>query len=108
MNEPDFISPETFNHLVELAALALDAEEAEYLRGELNNQLKAVTELEAIPLDFDTPVTSHGVAYTAASSPAPRADTWQPYENPAGILEQAPQSEDGYFIVPDIPSTELD
>ena len=32
------ISPEVFNHLVDLAALALDEKEAEYLRRELNHQ----------------------------------------------------------------------
>ena len=36
----DYIAPETFNHLVKLAELEMDAEEAEYLRGELNKQLK--------------------------------------------------------------------
>ena len=108
MNDSDLITPDVFNHLADLAALAMDAEEAEYLRTELNNQLKSVAELAAVPLDLDTPVTSHGVAYTAESSPKPRPDVWQPYQNPACILEQAPHTEDGYFIVPDIPSTDLE
>ncbi len=59
MTEP--ITPELFNHLVRLAVLELPPEEAEYLRRQLNNQLKAVHELETIPLDPDTPITSHGV-----------------------------------------------
>ena len=49
---------------------SLSPEEAEYLRRQLNNQLKAIHELEAIPLDESLPVTSHGVPYTAAISPA--------------------------------------
>jgi aspartyl-tRNA(Asn)/glutamyl-tRNA(Gln) amidotransferase subunit C len=104
----DLISPETFAHLVDLAALQLSAEEAEYLRGQLNNQLKAIQELEAIPLDANVSLTSHGVPYTSANSPAPREDVWYPYPNPEDILGQAPQAEDGYIIVPDIPHTNLE
>lgn len=106
MNE--LIDQETFAHLVELAALQLDAAEAEYLRQQLNNQLNAIRELEAIPLEEDIPITSHGVPYTAATSPAPRRDTWRPYPAPQDILDQAPQVEDGYIVVPDIPHTNLD
>lgn len=106
MNEQ--IDRETFDHLVELAALQLTAEEAEYLRQQLNNQLNAIHELEAIPLEEDAPVTSHGVSYTAEISPAPRADVWQPYPDPQAILDQAPQVEDGYIIVPEIPHTDLE
>lgn len=104
----DTISVETFEHLVGLAALELDPEQAAYLLRELNNQLKAIHELEAIPLDDTIQVTSHGVPYTAASSPALRADEWQPHPDPAEILAQAPDNQDGYIIVPDIPHTTLE
>ncbi len=102
------INKETFAHLVDLAALQLTAEEAEYLRQQLNNQLNAVHELEAIPLDEDAVITSHGVSFTAEISSAPRADVWLPYPNPQTILDQAPQVEDGYIIVPEIPHTDLE
>lgn len=102
------ISPEVFDHLVLLAALELDLEEAAYLRRELNNQLNAIHELEAIPLDRSTPPTSHGVPYTTEISPSPRADEWDPYPRPADILAQAPETEDGYVLVPDIPHTDLE
>lgn len=104
----DLISVETFNHLVGLAALELDEEQAEYLRRELNNQLKSINELEAIPLDDEIVVTSHGVPYTAATSPLLREDVWQPYPAPEEILAQAPETEDGYIVVPDIPHTTLE
>ena len=104
----DLISVETFNHLVGLAALELDEEQAEYLRRELNNQLKSIKELEAIPLDDEIVVTSHGVPYTAATSPLPREDVWQPYPAPEEVLAQAPETEDGYIVVPDIPHTTLE
>ena len=94
--------------LVQLAALDLSADEAEYLRKELNNQLKVINELEAIPLDDETKITSHGVPYTAQTSPEIRSDEWIPDPHPEDILEQAPEIEDGYIIVPEIPHTDLE
>jgi len=105
MSDP--ITPELFQHLVQLAALQLDSQEAEYIRRQLNNQLKAINELAQIPLADDTPITSHGVPYTAETTPAIRADDWQPYPDPEKILGQAPKMDDGYIIVPDIKHTEL-
>lgn len=102
------ITPELFDHLVLLAALELPPEEAEYLRRELNNQLKAIDELEAIPLDPGMPTTSHGVPYAPAITPDIREDEWIPHPKPEDILEQAPEVEEGYVVVPDIPHTELE
>jgi len=104
----DSITPEIFEHLVLLAALELDPQEAEYLRRELNLQLKAIHELEAIPLDPDTLITSHGVPYTAAITPPIRADEWISYPDSGKIIQQAPQADQGYIVVPDIPHTELE
>ena len=104
----DTITPEMFAHLLNLAALELEPEESEYLRGQLNNQLKEIHELEAIPLEADTPITSHGVPYTPQITPQVRDDLWIPFPEPEKIIAQAPEAEDGYIIVPDIPHTELD
>jgi aspartyl-tRNA(Asn)/glutamyl-tRNA(Gln) amidotransferase subunit C len=104
----DEITPELFEHLVELAALELRPEEGEYLRRQLNNQLKAIHELEAIPLDPLTPVASHGVPYTPESSPRIRPDEWLAYPDPGKILAQAPDTDEGYIIVPEIPHQDLD
>lgn len=102
------IDPETFKHLVDLAALELDPEEGEYLRGELNNQLNAIHELEAIPLEGESTVTSHGVEYTAQIRQTLREDEWKPLEDPLAIIAQAPESDYGFVIVPDIPHEKLD
>ncbi len=104
----DPITPDLFDHLVQLAALELEAEEAEYLRRELNNQLKAIHELECIPVDPGTPIAAHGVPYTATNSQRLRPDDWQPYPKPVEILDQAPEVDDGYIIVPEIPHTDLE
>jgi aspartyl/glutamyl-tRNA(Asn/Gln) amidotransferase C subunit len=101
------ITKEVFDHLVELAALQLNPEQAEYLRQQLNNQLKAIHELEAIPLNEDVPISLHGVPYEETGSARPRDDEWIKYPDAQSLLEQAPQVEDGYIVVPDIPHTEL-
>lgn len=103
----DEITPQLFDHLVRLAALELSPAEAEYLRRELNNQLRAIHELEAIPLEDDTPITSHGVPYTPESTPPIRLDEWDPHPRPQEILDQAPESEEGFIVVPEIPHEEL-
>jgi aspartyl-tRNA(Asn)/glutamyl-tRNA(Gln) amidotransferase subunit C len=81
---PNIITPDLFEHLVQLAALELEPEEAGYLRKELNNQLKAIHELEAIPLEKNTPLASHGVPYTrmdTSSCPTSLTPTWNNSSN---------------------------
>jgi aspartyl-tRNA(Asn)/glutamyl-tRNA(Gln) amidotransferase subunit C len=102
------ITPDIFDHLVLLAALELYPNEAQYLRRQLNNQLKAIHELEAIPLTSDINITSHGVPYTPLTTPPIRNDEWQTSVLPHDILEQAPETDEDYIIVPDIPHTDLD
>ncbi len=105
---PDEITPELFDHLAELAAFELSPAESEYLRGQLNSQLKAIHELERIPVQADVPLAAHGVSYRPEICPALRVD--EPACDPAlaaRILAQAPEAEEGYFVVPEIPHTEL-
>ena len=104
----DQIDIATFNHMVELAALELDEDEAEYLRGELNNQLSVIQELEAVPLDDDIPATSHGIPYAVEISAQLRADKHIPFADSAALIDQAPETDDGYFVVPDIPHEDLE
>ncbi len=104
----DLISRETFDHLVDLAAFELKPEEAEYLRQQMNNQLKVIHELAAIPLDENLPLTTYGVPFTPEISAALRPDEWHPFDNAAGILAQTPQRDENYIVVPDIPHTTLE
>jgi len=103
----DQITPELFYHLVHLAALELEKQEGEYLRHELNNQLKSIDELLAIPIDETTPLAAHGITYTAEISQDIRHDDWIREPNPDAILKLAPEIEDGFIVVPEIPHTEL-
>jgi aspartyl/glutamyl-tRNA(Asn/Gln) amidotransferase C subunit len=104
----DEITVEVFNHLVTLAALELDESQAVYLRHELNQQLKAINELAAIPLEDDLRISAHGVPYTSESSPQLRKDDWLPFEDVNEILSQAPQTDAHFIVVPDIPHEKLD
>lgn len=102
------ITPDIFEKLVKLAALELEPDEGEYLRRQLNNQLRTVHELVAIPLTDEVPLASHGVPFPVEVSPELRKDTWQPFSQPDQILKQAPQTEENYFVVPEIPHTRLE
>ena len=102
------ITEEIFTHLTQLAALELSPEEAEYLRRELNQQMRAIRELEAIEIDPNLPITSHGVPYTPASSPGLRNDRSEPCPLADDILAQAPEVDERYIVVPEIPHEELE
>jgi Asp-tRNA(Asn)/Glu-tRNA(Gln) amidotransferase C subunit len=105
----DVISPETFAYLVALAALELEPDEAEYLRGQLNLQLKAIHELDraAHELGDNPDADGHGVPYPPSRRLQLRADV--PVGSPlaAALLAGGPETEDGYFVVPDNPNQEL-
>lgn len=101
------ITREEFEHLVALAELELEPGEAENLLRQLNNQLKAISELVAIPLDHEVRIASHGIPYEAGIIPPLRQDEWHPHPNPARLLECAPEHEHGYIVVPEIPHADL-
>jgi aspartyl/glutamyl-tRNA(Asn/Gln) amidotransferase C subunit len=104
----DQISLELFNHLVDLASLDLTTDEAEYLRRELNNQLKVIDELAAIPIPEGTPPARHGVGYLAAVRQPMREDRAIASGLSDEILAQAPETEGRYVAVPEIPHEELE
>jgi aspartyl-tRNA(Asn)/glutamyl-tRNA(Gln) amidotransferase subunit C len=102
------IDETTFKHLVTLAALELTEEEARYLREQLNHQMRAIAELEAIEIEPGTPITSHGVPYTLETSPGLRQDERQASPEANDILAQAPEVYERYLVVPDIPHEDLE
>lgn len=104
----DVISEETFNHLVDLAALELDKAESQYLLTEMNKQIKSIHELEQTPMDVNTPPARHGVPFPSSICPPLREDLVDTYPQVEALLGQVPVAEDRYIIVPDIPHTELE
>jgi aspartyl-tRNA(Asn)/glutamyl-tRNA(Gln) amidotransferase subunit C len=104
----DEITPDVFEKLVELAALELTAEEADYLRRELNNQLSAIHILEGIPLPEGVEPAARGTPYPHERRPAIREDVVADCEERDAILDQAPELDGGYIVVPEIPHEELE
>ena len=107
-NDHDQITPQVFEHLVKLAALHLDEKQAEYLRRELNHQLRSIHELEAISIPGNLNISIRGITYPPNTPLDLRDDDWQPFPNSSDIIGQAPQSEDNQFLMPDIPHTTLE
>ena len=102
------ITKETFDHLVKLAELDLAPGEAEYLRRELNNQLGAIEQLQAIPLDEEIPISLHGVSYREDERQTLREDEWIPFADMEAILGQVPELIDDQITVPEIPHKTLE
>jgi aspartyl/glutamyl-tRNA(Asn/Gln) amidotransferase C subunit len=102
------ITPEVFAHLVHLAELELEPREADYLRQQMNGQLRAIHELAEIEVDPATPITSHGVPYPPEARPTLREDVARVSPEAEAILAQAPETHERYIVVPDIPHTELE
>lgn len=102
------VSPAIFDHLVELAALELTAEEAAYLRREMNRQLEAIHQLAQIEVDPSTMVTSHGIAYSPEARPPLRDDSWHPFPYADEIVDQWPETAERYAVVPEIPHETLE
>jgi aspartyl-tRNA(Asn)/glutamyl-tRNA(Gln) amidotransferase subunit C len=107
-HSPEEITSEIFNHLVSLAALALEPGEADYLRAQLNGQLRAIRALDDVSVDPDLPITSHGVPYDRDLRADIREDTVSSSELADAILGQAPEVENRYLVVPDIPQEDLE
>ena len=107
-NSSDAITPEIFKYLVNLASFELEPENQEYLRQELNAQIKSIDELAEIPLTDDIPASLHGVEYSPEKRPPIREDQPNPFDAIQELTSQIPQFEDGYVVVPDIPHQTLE
>lgn len=87
----------TVRRIASLARIALPAEEAEHLRGEINAILAFVAELDAVDVEGVEPMTSV----------TPMALRRRPdIVTDGGIADQivanAPVTEDGFFVVPKV------
>lgn len=104
----ELIDRETFAHLVRLAALEMDEEKSEYVRHELNNQLKAISQLQAIAINESVKPAIHGVVFEEQFEQALRADVPADFPDREAVLALFPQARDGYIVVPDIQHTTLE
>ncbi len=102
------VSRDMFASLTRTAALDLNPDEAERLRGEMNRQMAVIRRLEAIPLEDDLTPAVHGNPYPESIRAGLREDIPQAFENREGILEAVPRVKDGYIVSPDLSHRKLD
>ena len=103
----EVITKKMFDDFMQVAELGLTPEEQVQIRAEMNNQMKVIRELETIPLEDGLQPVIHGNPYPAEIRGGLREDVCVPFDNVAGILEQAPLTKDGYLVSPDVAHQKL-
>lgn len=87
----------TVRRIAALARIALPAEEAEHLRGELNAILAFVAELDGVDVEGVEPMTS-----VIPMRLRLRPDVVTDGEIAEQIVANAPSTEDHFFVVPKV------
>ncbi len=87
----------TVRRIARLARIAVTEEEAQSLQHELSAILDWVEQLGEVDVDGVPPMTS-----TVAMAMKKRADTVTDGGRVEDILRNAPETEDGYFVVPKV------
>ena len=87
----------TVRRIARLARIAVAEDEVEHLQGELNAMLAFVEQLSEVNVDGIEPMTS--VTPMAMKS---RVDEVTDGDDVEAVLANAPQSDDGYYMVPKV------
>jgi aspartyl-tRNA(Asn)/glutamyl-tRNA(Gln) amidotransferase subunit C len=88
---------ETVRRVAHLARIKMDIEEAERLTGELSAILGFVEQLGEVDVEGVEPMTAVVDARLRR-----RPDAVTDGDRPQDVLENAPEREDGYFVVPKV------
>lgn len=91
------VDRETVRRVAHLARIQVGEEEAERLKGELNAILGFVEQLSDVAIDGVEPMTS-----VVEARLRQREDRVTDGEKPGLVLSNAPEKEDGYFLVPKV------
>lgn len=91
------IDAATVRRIAHLARIAVKDGEVEPLRGEINSILGFIEQLKEVNIDGVEPMTS----VTPMQLPM-REDIVTDGGNAAKVLANAPQSEEGFFLVPKV------
>ncbi|MEM8853468.1 MAG: Asp-tRNA(Asn)/Glu-tRNA(Gln) amidotransferase subunit GatC [Pseudomonadota bacterium] len=91
------VDRQTVHRVAHLARIKVSEEEAARLQGELNEILGFVEQLDAVDIDGVAPMTA--VLDTTLRR---RPDAVVDGEKPQAILANAPEKDDGYFVVPKV------
>ena len=98
----ELISRDIFDELAAAGRISVSPDEAETLRAELNQQMAVIRQLESIPLETDVRPMIHGNPYPETIRCGLRGDIPASFDNTRGILAEAPKTQDGYIVSPDI------
>ncbi|XWN29565.1 MAG: Asp-tRNA(Asn)/Glu-tRNA(Gln) amidotransferase subunit GatC [Devosia sp.] len=91
------VDRQTVHRVAHLARIKVSEDEAARLQGELNEILGFVEQLDAVDIEGVEPMTA--VLDTTLRR---RPDTVTDGEKPDAILANAPEKDDGYFLVPKV------
>lgn len=91
------VDADTVRRIARLARIAVADNEVEHLKGELNAMLAFVEQLSEVNVDGVEPMTS-----VTPMAMKKRADVVTEGGDAAAVLKNAPQSADGYFLVPKV------
>jgi len=91
------VDPTGVRRIARLGRIAVDDDEIDFLREELNAALAFVEQLAEVDVDGVEPMTS-----VARLKLPMREDVITDGEKAAQILSNAPLSEDGFFLVPKV------
>ncbi|MDO9413102.1 MAG: Asp-tRNA(Asn)/Glu-tRNA(Gln) amidotransferase subunit GatC [Pseudolabrys sp.] len=91
------VDAQTVRRIARLARIAVAEDEVEHLQGELNAMLAFVEQLSEVNVDGVEPMTS-----VTPMAMRMRADDVTDGENAEAVLANAPQSDDGYYMVPKV------
>ncbi len=87
----------TVRRIAHLARIAVAEDEIEHLQGELNAMLAFVEQLSEVDVEGVEPMTS-----VTPMAMKQRTDVVTDGNNPEAVLNNAPQSEDNFYLVPKV------
>ena len=91
------VDADTVRRIAHLARIAVNEDEVEHLKGELNAILAFVEQLAEVDVEGVEPMTS-----VIPMSLKKRADVVTDGDNPDAVLANAPAREDHFFLVPKV------
>lgn len=91
------ISDDEIDHLADLARLDLGEEKKDELEDDLNEILDLAEKIQELDTD-DVEPTNHVLPLNDVT----REDEVRDGTDPQDVLEEAPESSDGYFVVPKV------
>ncbi len=91
------VDAQTVRRIAHLARIAVKEEEVEHLKGELNAMLAFVEQLSEVNVEGVEPMTS-----VTPMAMKMREDAVTDGGKPEAVLANAPQSDDGFYLVPKV------